>query len=265
MTNSRKIPYDFHVHTAWSHCAEPENTIANLVETAEWLNLDTIALTDHYFQDPFQGWVLYEDRNHVMIEATRKALAKVDTSKVKVLVGCEADCLDVGVFTIDETMAKTLDMVSLSPTHFHKIRKKDQSQFTDFDRAKLIIDRTLSALELPWVHIMPHPLWVPIHGFGSHEIFIDIIDDNVLRTMGELAIKNKIAMEINLNSLSYEDYQRPMRRVVELWREMGVMFSRGSDAHSLDAMDRDNIEDDVLVSFDLEAHHFITPEWFKNN
>ena len=70
-------------------------------------------------------------------------------------------------------------------------------------------------------------------------------------------------MEINLNSLSYEDYQRPMRRVVEIWREMGVKFSRGSDAHALDTMDRDNIEDDVLVSFDLTQENFITPDWFK--
>lgn len=264
MTISRKIPYDFHIHTVWSHCASRDNTVANLIEEAALLNLDTIAFTDHYFQDIFQGWVLYENRNQVMIEATRQSLTEVQSDKVNVLVGCEADCLGVGKFTISEEVAKTLDMVSLSPTHFHTLRREEQNLMSDQKKANMIVEWTLPALHLPWVHIMPHPLWVPVHGLGNHELFIDLMNEKDLIEMGELSIKNKIAMEINLNSLSYEDYQRPMRRVIELWREMGVMFSRGSDAHSLDALDKDNIEDDVLVSYDLEPQHFITPEWFKN-
>ena len=230
-TFSRKIPYDFHIHTVWSHCADRENTLENIIETAQWLGLKTIAFTDHYFQDQYQSWVLYENCNHVMIAEIRESL-------------------------------KELDLVNLSTSHFHNM-KENSNQYSDQQKSKMIIDRTLPALELPWVHILPHPFWVPTHGFGTHEFFIDMIEDKIIQEMGELAIKNKIAMEINLNSLSYEDYQRPMRRVVEIWREMGVMFSRGSDAHALDTMDRDNIEDDVLVSFDLCAENFITPDWFK--
>ena len=49
---SRKIPYDFHIHTAWSHCADRENTLENIIETAQWLGLKTIALTDHYLKTP---------------------------------------------------------------------------------------------------------------------------------------------------------------------------------------------------------------------
>lgn len=263
-SNLRKIPYDFHIHTAWSHCAEPENTVANIIETAQWLNLDTIALTDHYFQEPYQTWVLYKDRNHLMINAIRETLAQTDTGDLNVLVGCEADCIGVGVFTIDEAMASTLDMVALSPTHFHNM-KEQSIHLSDAEKATLIIDRTMPALALPWVDVIPHPFWVPGHGFGTHEFFIDDIDHKILREMGELALQNHIAMEINLNSMSYEDYQRPMRRVVQLWREMGLKFSRGSDAHSLDAMDKDNIEDDVLISLDLTPEDFITPNWFKHN
>jgi histidinol phosphatase-like PHP family hydrolase len=261
-TFSRKIPYDFHIHTVWSHCADRENTLENIIETAQWLGLKTIAFTDHYFQDPYQSWVLYENCNHVMIAEIRESLSKIDTGDLNILVGCEADCIGVGKFTIDESRAKELDLVTLSTSHFHNM-KENIDQYTDQQKSKMIIDRTLPALELPWVHILPHPFWIPLHGFGTHEFFIDMIEDKIIQEMGELAIKNQIAMEINLNSLSYEDYQRPMRRVVEIWREMGVMFSRGSDAHALDTMDRDNIEDDVLVSFDLTAENFITPDWFK--
>ena len=107
-----KLTSDLHLHTYLSPCASRDATPAAYIERAARQGMTTLCFTDHYW-DPLAckpmlwGSDVFELREQFPRQ-----------SAVRVLLGCETECIGGGRIGITPQTAARLDLVLLSTGHF---------------------------------------------------------------------------------------------------------------------------------------------------
>ncbi len=252
-----KIDHDLHVHTYLSSCCQEKETQRPdaILAKAAALGRRMIGFADHVWTNPNvnpSAW--YKPQDARQIDRLREDLRGV-TSPVRVLVGCEADTIAPGKFSITREFADTLDFVLLACSHFH------MSEFVQQPR-----DRTpralgehmlaffISAVESGLATSIAHP-FRPI---GSDAIYAQAMDSlsdaELLEALGRAAQRG-VALEITTGFLPpVKDPAWTLdtpRRLIALARAAGCRFTLGSDAHSLSAMERLDALEPLLTSLNL--------------
>ena len=111
---------DLHIHSKLSPCAnDPEQTGERILRYAQETGLNTICITDHFWDEKVEGatnW--YKAQNYAHI-STIKPLPQAEG--IRFLFGCEAE-LDKNLrVAIAKETFELFDFVIIPTTHFHMV------------------------------------------------------------------------------------------------------------------------------------------------
>jgi putative hydrolase len=187
---------DYHVHCNYNDHSAADLTIKNVIAHAEKIGLRSIALTEHVRRT--SDWV---PRYLAEIKAET---AGANGNKLKVIPGFEAKILRNGSIDCDEEYSKNYFIVA----SFHTV----------FGNKREWMDALNNAIQNPDVNVIGHL---------APEPTFDLNDDE-LSELASWIFSNRKLIELNAK------YHRPPARWLLKFKEHGVRFHLGSDAHSLE-------------------------------
>ncbi|MCJ7738223.1 MAG: PHP domain-containing protein [Anaerolineae bacterium] len=221
-----QLVFDLHSHSSFS---DGDNDVEEMVRAAEAAQLKVYAVTDHLFG----GDMLWKSAAPVqsLLEAVIEARSERD---VEVLVGVEGVVMGPdGEITVSASIADRLDLVLVDlgfGTH---------GVFFDAPvaRWKLIrnsVDATIRACEHRHVNIFAHPF-----NLGRCEPAVDLRDipgsalDEVAAAFAETGTAFEIMNQMHywFPNMRIDDLTAAYTDIVIRFKEAGVRFSVGSDAH----------------------------------
>jgi histidinol phosphatase-like PHP family hydrolase len=187
---------DYHIHCNYNDHSACDLTIKNVIACAEKKGLKIIAITEHVRRT--SDWVPR------YLDELREEASLVSSSKLKVITGFESKILKDGSIDCCEEYSKDYFIVA----SFH----------TTFDDKSIWIEALNTAIQNPHVNVIGHL---------APEPTFDLNDDE-LSNLASLISSNHKLIEINAK------YHRPPLRWLMKFKEHGVKFHLGSDAHSLE-------------------------------
>jgi histidinol phosphatase-like PHP family hydrolase len=188
---------DYHVHCNYNDHSASDLTIKNVIARGEKIGLRIIALTEHVRRT--SDWVpRYLDE--IRAETTAAAAS---SNKLEVIAGFEAKILRDGSIDCCEEYSRNHFIVA----SFHTI----------FGDKGIWMDALRSAIQNPDVNVIGHLAPEPTFDLNDEE----------LSELASLIFSNHKIIELNAK------YHRPPPRWLVKFKEHGVRFHLGSDAHSL--------------------------------
>lgn len=216
--------YNLHMHTNFSGCAKPEMTVQSILKTAEDCGIEMIALTDHTME--------YEDEFFEHCDILRKAVDEYN-SNVKVLIGGEFSLYGVDKYTLKGKDVKT-DYRLYSQNHFH-VPGWEHPESRDVESYKrLTIDMLHSLFKDKAADTIAHPITdsylARVCGW-EWGTFGKAWSDNELGDIITEGFESDCAWELNVGEvLGDPDLYR---RMFNIGKEIGAVFTLGTDAHRL--------------------------------
>ena len=163
------VTWDLHVHTTISRCGKEGASVENILESAEKLGLKTIGFSDHCWASEIPGaspWHQGQDVEHVL---QIKNMLPKDTG-IRILVGCETECIGNSVVGLNRELAENFDFVWLPANHFHQrgfVVPPNLGEGGPKAVSELLYSRFLEAVELGFGTGIVHP-FIPL-GFLNWE------------------------------------------------------------------------------------------------
>jgi histidinol phosphatase-like PHP family hydrolase len=184
---------DYHVHCSYNDHSAPDLTVKNVLKRAEKKGLQVIAFTEHVRKT--SEWI-----PDYLREIEEQAGS---TSSVRVVAGFEAKILRDGSIDCPKEYAEKYFIVA----SFH----------TKYADKNVWMDALKTAISNPDVDVLGH--LAPEDGFeiGTGEV----------RELAQLIVANDKVVELNAK------YHRPPKAWLQAFKDAGVRFNLGSDAHSL--------------------------------
>ncbi|HEX2170587.1 MAG TPA: PHP domain-containing protein [Nitrososphaera sp.] len=188
---------DYHIHCNYNDHSAPDLTIKNVIARAEKIGLKVIALTEHVRRT--SEWVpryLDEIRGETALVSSNNKLKVIPGFEAKILKDGSIDCL--GEYSREYFIVAS----------FHTI----------FGDKKIWIEALMAAIQNPDVNVIGHLAPEPTFD----------LDDYELSVLASQIFSNRKIIELNAK------YQRPPPRWLLKFKEHGVRFHLGSDAHALE-------------------------------
>ena len=188
---------DYHIHCNYNDHSAPDLTIKNVIARAEKIGLKVIALTEHVRRT--SEWVpryLDEIRAETALVSSNNKLRVIPGFEAKILKDGSIDCL--GEYSREYFIVAS----------FHTI----------FGDKKIWIEALMAAIQNPDVDVIGHLAPEPTFD----------LDDYELSVLASQIFSNRKIIELNAK------YQRPPPRWLLKFKEHGVRFHLGSDAHALE-------------------------------
>ena len=233
-----RFDHDLHIHSMLSACSnDPEQSAGRILEYAQQYGLNTLCLTDHFWDETVEGasdW--YKPQNFPWIS---KALPLPQAEGVRFLFGCETDMdkhLTVGISkpTLDK-----LDFAIIPTTHLHMrgftLTEEDAQSLER--RAELWVLRfgKLLDMDLPFRKIGVAHLACRLIANTSREDYLQVLEMIPGEAMEKLFMKaagQGIGIELNSSDMSFEDDEADIvLRMFRIAKKHGCKFYCGSDAH----------------------------------
>ena len=197
---------DLHTHSDWSDGGSP---VAEMMQVAAALGHEYCALTDHSPRLTVANG-LSAERLRQQLDVVGDLQDKIPS--MRILTGIEVDILDDGSLDQDEGLLAELDVVVAS---VHSKLRAERGAMTR---------RMLAAVENPLVDVLGHPTGRLVEGgrgtrpesqFDAEKVFAACRDAGT-------------AVEIKARP----ERRDPPRRLIELARDLGCVFSIDTDAHA---------------------------------
>lgn len=232
-----KTDHDLHIHSNLSTCSKcPEQTPDRIAQYAIDDSLETICLTDHFWDDLIPGASNWYDKQNYSHICQAKPLPK--PGGVRFLFGCETELdknLTLGISR--ERMAE-VDFINIPITHFHmKFVMDPEDRANQEARIRHWITRLDAVLSMD----------LPFHKVGLAHLTCHLIAaerEDYLRTLEELpeermkllfakAAELGIGIELNAYDIrAAEGVEDIVMRPYRIAKEQGCKFFCGSDSHS---------------------------------
>lgn len=208
LVETADIKGDLHLHTCWS---DGLNTIEEMAAAARERGYSYLAVTDHT-RSLRVARGLTEERVKQQIEEIQRINS--DMQDFKVLAGLEVEILTDGRLDFDDRLLGELDLVVAS---VHSGFRQDRDTLTG---------RLVGALKNEHVDILGHPTGRLIERREPYDLD--------LQRVLEVAAETGTALEINAapDRLDLKDCH------IREGKELGVVFSIGTDAHDLRLLDQ---------------------------
>jgi DNA polymerase (family 10) len=219
MLNTR---YDLHIHSDYS---DSKSTIQEIVQRASTINLETIAITDHFW--PSLG---SRQGGKSIIEKRRREMesARIEVPSLAILDGVEIDIQADGSLA---PVAGDLEQFDIIIASFHWVL--DSTQWVS----------TLSkVVKKKQFHILGH--W---DGYLSS--YREEDGEKAAQALAEAGI----AIELN------ERYMLEHTHFIEQAKEYDCIFTLGSDSHSVETIGQLDYGKKIASDFDLEV---VEPDYF---
>jgi histidinol phosphatase-like PHP family hydrolase len=242
--------HDLHIHTYLSSCcqAKEEQRPAKIIKRAEEMGMKIIGFADHLWTNSaLKPTLWYKEQDEKHIQQLREDMRKCDASSVKVLIGCEADTVAPGKYSVTKEFADTLDFALLSCSHFHmKDLVEQPADSSPAGFAKHILSFFRAGITSGIPTSIAHPL-LPMGSEAIWEKAMETLSDNELFDAFALAKEHNVALEITLSYLPPEmkgqegtslwSIETPIR-LLTLAKKAGCFFTCGSDAHNAKAQEQ---------------------------
>ncbi len=230
--------FNLHIHTNFSGCAKDEMTFENIVRTAEKAGLKMIALCDHIYKP--------EDLPEFAenCEMLRYKRDNLDT-ELKVLIGGEFSC-----YATDKYTLKGIDLNTeyrlYSQNHFH-VTGWEQAEDKSPQGYKELTKKMLHTLfNDKAADTIAHPLngnylrkmmnWEP-------DVLGKCWKDEELADIMVEGYNSGCAWEINTSAMHGDPGL--IRRMFNIGKELGIVFTIGTDAHRLESIDTGIFTDEL--------------------
>lgn len=242
-----KIDHDYHIHSYLSSCSnDPRQTGESILQYAKNMGLDSICITDHYWDSSVPGaskWYQPQNFDHI---SQSKPLPKADG--INFMFGCETDMDRFMTVGCPESRYDDFSFIIVPTTHLHMtgftISEEDASDMSR--RAKLWVERMDALLDspLPFGKIgIAHPATCLINwrNRSKKEYFetLNMIPSDEMERVFAKAAERGCGIELNgadmcIAGTEVEAYLRPFR----IAKSCGCKFYLGSDAHTVAECDR---------------------------
>lgn len=224
---------DYHVHSKFSKFLHGKDSIQELVNAANSLGLQEIAITDHGFRHLF-------GTNKKNLAKARELVDEINqTSPVKVLLGIEADIIsEDGTLDVDN---ETLAMIDILIAGYHKMIKTDfAGYFGSKDDSPDAIQRNTNAYLNA---IKKYPITIIAH--LNYGVKVDV------RQIANACANENICIEINNRHLYFSDDE------AQALIDSDCMLIVDSDAHSRDEIAKVDKAFDFIKKHDFKSENFV--------
>lgn len=225
--------HDLHIHSQLSLCSgDPEQTPENILRYALDNGLDTVCLTDHYWDENVPGaseWYGIQDFGHIA-----QALPLPQADGVRFLFGCETDLRADLTLGVSPALYDRFDFIIIPTTHLHMNGFTCRGDEDAAERAKLWISRLDAVLNMD----------LPFYKVGIAHLTCELMNrENPLETLKMLteddyaplfrkAAKLGVGIELNFSADGLtEETEEPILRPYRAAKAEGCKFYFGSDAH----------------------------------
>jgi histidinol phosphatase-like PHP family hydrolase len=184
---------DYHVHSNYNDHSASDLTVKNALDRAAKIGLKTMAFTEHVRRT--SSWM----NQYVQEIKTHSEGSK----KISVITGFEAKILPDGSIDCLDNYSRTYMIIA----SFHTV----------YPDKKIWVNALNKVIENPDVDIIGHLSPEPTFTMSTREI----------DSLASRLVENEKVVEINAK------YHRPPSSWIPIFRDKGVKFQLGSDAHSI--------------------------------
>lgn len=234
-----QFDHDLHIHSRLSLCSrDEEQSPENILKYAKEYGLNTICLTDHFWDERVHGcdFDAYQVQNYPYICQSRPL---PQAEGIRFLFGCETEMkLDL-TLGISKERCEELDFINIPITHMHfpgfTISEEDGA--TAQGRARAWVkrfDKVLS-MDLPFHKIGMAHLTCGLIASHSREVYLDTLNSIPSEDMERLfkrAARLGVGIELNAHDMAFADEETDtVLRAYRIAKECGCKFYCGSDSH----------------------------------
>ena len=249
---------DYHIHTQMSPCASEEMEVARIIAAEEERGMEAIGFTDHCYG--------YEHRVG-RVEAMRANIQKYQGS-MTIYLGVEAHMHQYRRPSVILEFAAHFDYVLMAPNHYHLrgVARPDAMTPRSFAIHEMYMFE--AALNCPFTDAIAHPFVFLPSAFGmkvdemaafARDVMRNI-DDKKLAYALDLAAQREIGIELSPRFLALR--QSHLMDFYRLCLERQVKIFIGSDAHTLDGLDKIESLDPVIEELGITEENLWHPkEW----
>jgi HisJ family histidinol phosphate phosphatase len=250
--------YDFHIHTEYCGHA-PGMTVEAICRRVEELNLETIAITDH----------IYDNESAVHIDKIRDDFSKVSCS-VPVIIGAEVD-VDSD-FTDGRLASDLIEGLDYIIAGFHYVPTKGnypwKPEHNSLDAAtfmRLWENTLLGIVSNPRINTLAHPGRLFAAAMGPAGNWSAAME--VFKKAATLSAKSRIAWELNelTGKRLLQEFVAKWHDIYAIALDAGVKLIFGSDSHDLESIGQSYFTESLLAK--LGPNSLSTPqeilEWKK--
>ena len=237
-----QIDHDYHIHSFLSECSsDPAQNPRRILRYAEENGLHDICLTDHGWDASVPGahdWYRRQSLSYI-----RRSLPLPQSETVRFHFGCETDMNKHLTIGMSLQALQTLDFVIVPTTHLHMTGFTIDPEDDAIERrAALYIRRFEALLDAPYPQNkvgIAHLTCDLIAPHGAYLRVIDLVDDDVFRTLFTKTAQRGFGVELNMPAVYDSDADlasalRPYR----IAKQCGCKFYLGSDAHHPEDFER---------------------------
>ncbi|MBQ2940928.1 MAG: PHP domain-containing protein [Clostridia bacterium] len=234
-----KFNHDLHIHSKLSLCSgREEQTKENILKYAIDNGLDTICITDHFWDEAVSGaWHdFYTVQNFPHISKI-KPLPQAEG--VRFLFGCETEMDKFSTVAVSKEKYDEFDFIVIPTTHFHmrSLTVAEEDLLTTEKKVNIWLKRINDVLkmDLPFHKVgFAHLTTALIEPERSNLLkFIEAIPEDEMRETFRRVAEKGAGIELNRDGMNFtEDDADIMLKPYRIAKEEGCKFYFGSDAHN---------------------------------
>lgn len=227
---------NLHIHTCFSGCAKDEMKFEDIVATAKKAGLEMIAITDHIYER--------EDLPEFFENCQRlRQLRDEMNPDIKILIGGEFSCYKEDDYTLKGVDAET-DFRLYAQNHFHVTGWQQGADGTPESYKEVTKKMLLNLFNDKAADAIAHPLsgryLTRALGFAPDAVG-NTWSENEIGDILKAGHESGCAWEFNSGNAASDP--QLIRKMYHIGKEIGVIFTIGTDAHRLDAIDTKNLAD----------------------
>lgn len=234
-----KFDHDLHIHSVLSTCcAHPFMTPDRILEYALEYSLETVCITDHFWDDKVEGateWYKPQNFEHIC-----KSLPLPKAEGVRFLFGAETE-LDTNLrLGISKETIDKLDFLIIPTTHGNAFTQEVcEGESPDKVRAEAWLKRVMAVLQmdLPFYKVgLAHLACFAMSPSKDREEVARILNNistaDLTRVFAKAA-QLGVGIELNGTDMSFKSdtQQNAIMRIFGIAKECGCKFYFGSDCH----------------------------------
>jgi len=241
-----KIQHDVHMHTYLSRCSNDSNFLPPaIIERSKANGIKVLGFTDHFWDKSMPGGDnnIYRNQDYAHVQKIHDMMPEI-IDDIKILFGVETEYYGHGRIGISKETAAKFDFVIAPTNHTITAFAEENNLRTPSQLAKEMIRRFKEVLSFDVATGICHP-FLPL---GFMEIGDKILNDMSREELNEcfsLAAEKGVSVELNSCTFA-SNYNRgtdgftdeSFLRIFSIAKEAKCKFHFGSDAHSLEDIDR---------------------------
>lgn len=234
------------MHTYLSRCSnDPEFLPPAIIERSISNGIKLLGFSDHFWDKTMPGGdnnvYRKQDYDHVM---KIHGMLPKNTKGIKLLFGCETEYYGKGRIGISKETADKFDFVLVPTNHTLTAFAREEGLVTPVQLAGELAKRFREVLSFDVATGICHP-FLPLGFMEIGDKILNSISREELSECFSMAKEKEVSVELNSCTFA-KNYDRgtdgftddSFLRVFSIAKETGVKFHFGSDAHSIEDIDR---------------------------